>query len=346
MIAFGSRPTSADLDLGLPTLYEELVEVLRISLENDSPERRNQFVQDTITAGASRQHAKEAYRLGYTVSQLIHSYGCICQGITEFAHETDSRITAAEFSQLNLCLDVAIAQAVSVFETLRDENKQREEDIRLGSLIHELRNSLSSAIMAYELIKSGSVASHGATSTVLSNSHNAMRTLIDRAVAEVRMNGQPSIETEVLQVFALLSEVESSCMPEANAKKVSMTVSADPELRINADHHLMASAISNLLLNAIKFTKQDGTVTLRASLEDTAVLIEIEDQGGGMDEIMLVRLFKPFVRDAKSEGLGLGLTIARRAVELNGGDLSARNIPGNGCVFTIRLKALPKSVTA
>ncbi|MFX4535824.1 hypothetical protein ABTA57_19880, partial [Acinetobacter baumannii] len=61
MLAFGSRPTSADLDIGLPTLYEELVEVLRMSLESDSSERRSQFVQDTITAGASRQHAKEAY---------------------------------------------------------------------------------------------------------------------------------------------------------------------------------------------------------------------------------------------------------------------------------------------
>src|SRR5688500_7829146 len=119
--AMAPLPSSYQLDGGLPTLYEELVEVLRISLEDDSAATRNRFVTNTINASASRQHAQESHRHGYTVSQLVHGYGCMCQGITEYAHENHQPITSAEFSQLNLCLDVAIAQAVSEFQNLSME---------------------------------------------------------------------------------------------------------------------------------------------------------------------------------------------------------------------------------
>lgn len=170
--AMAPLPSSYQLDGGFPTLYDELVEVLRISLEDDSAATRSRFVADTVTASASRQHAQESHRQGYTVSQLVHGYGCMCQGITEFAHENHEPITSAEFSQLNLCLDVAIAQAVSEFQNLSMQSASREESLRLGFLAHELRNYLASAMMAHELIRRGGVGTDGATSKVLTNAHH------------------------------------------------------------------------------------------------------------------------------------------------------------------------------
>ena len=336
----GERSSPYQLDQGIPTLYEELIEVLRISLEDDSPMARQRFVATTVTASASRQHAQESYRLGYTVSQLVHGYGCICQGITEYAHEVGAPITSTEFSQLNLCLDVAIAQAVSEFENLSLENASREESLRLGFLVHELRNSLSNAMMAHELVKGGGVGAAGATSLILTTSHQQMKHIIDRAITEVRLRGEPTVELNRLQLFSLLSEVESSSLPEANAKKISLQVDADPTLEVQADRHFMASAVANLVQNAIKFTKPNGNIRIRAFAEGAQAVIEIEDECGGLPGGKTEELFRPYVRGSQQQvGMGLGLSIARRAIELNGGKLTAANIPEKGCIFTIRMPA-------
>jgi signal transduction histidine kinase len=335
-----SRTSNYQLEQGLPKLYEQLVEVLRISLEDDSADTRSRFVTDTVTASASRQHAQESFRLGYTVAQLIHGYGCVCQGITEYAHENNESITAAEFSQLNLCLDVAIAQAVSEFESLSKEDAGREESLRLGFLSHELRNYLSSAMMAHELIRRGGVAADGATSKVLSNAHQHMKHIIDQAVAEVRLGGERSVERTVIRLVSLISEVESSATTEANAKSVLIQIDADANLSVEADRHLMASAIANLVQNGIKFTKTGGQIWIRAFAEGSDAVIEVEDRCGGLPEDHIERLFEPFVQeDDNRTGLGLGLSIARRAIELNGGQLSARNLPTVGCIFTVRMPA-------
>lgn len=336
----GPRTSPYQLEHGIPTLYEELVEVLRISLEDDSAMARQRFVATTITASASRHHAQESYRLGYTVSQLVNGYGSICQGITEYAHETGAKITATEFSQLNLCLDVAIAQAVSEFETLSLENACREESLRLGFLVHELRNSLSNAMMAHELVKGGGVGAAGATSLILTTSHQQMKHIIDRAIAEVRLRGEPAVELSRIQLFSLLSEVESSSMPEANAKKITLQVEVDPKLEVEADRHFLVSAVANLVQNAIKFTKENGVIQIRAFAQGTEAVIEIEDECGGLLDGKTEELFQPYVRGNQQQaGLGLGLSIARRAIELNGGKLTATNLPEKGCIFTVRIPA-------
>ncbi len=334
----GSRSSTFQLESGLPALYGELIDVLQNTFEGESEQDRQKFVTDTITASASRIHAQESFRLGYTVSQLVHGYGCLCQGITEYAHENREPITDVEFSQLNFCLDVAIAQAVSEFEALSLASAERSDTIRLGYLVHELRNYLTSAILAHELIRKGGVAAAGATSAVLTNSHQHMRELIDRAVAGIRMNGHPAVEHTQTNIFSLLSEVESSLQPEANAREVSLIVDADPTLDVNADRHLLASALANLIQNAVKFTAEGSNVWVRAFREGDRAVIDVEDRCGGLLEGKTEQLFAPFVQEnTDKSGLGLGLSIARRAVHLNDGDISAQNLPGLGCVFTIRL---------
>lgn len=335
----GSRSSTQSLDEGLPILYEELVEVLRISLTDTSPEARHRFVTDTVKVSGSRKHAQESYRLGYTVSQLVHGYGCICQAITEFADEVDSPIRSTEFSQLNLCLDVAIAQAVSEFGELSLESAGKAESLRLGLLVHELRNYLSNAMMAHEMISRGGVGAAGATSLVLANAHQHMKYIVDRAMVEVRLKAEPIVERSRLQVFSLLSEVESTALAEANAKRLSLEVIVDPTIEIVADRHLMASAISNLVQNAIKFTKPVCSIWIRGFLEGNEAVIEVEDRCGGLPQGKTEELFAPYVLGVESPGLGLGLSIARRAIELNGGALSVRNLPGTGCVFTARMPA-------
>ena len=113
---------------------------------------------------------------------------------------------------------------------------------------------------------------------------------------------------------------------------------------IDVDRQLLAAAVANLLQNAFKFTHHNGHVWIRAYANAHLVFIDIEDECGGLPPGQAEALFRPFhQRDTDRSGLGLGLSISRKAVHLNGGEIRVRNLPGKGCVFTVEL---PRIVAA
>ncbi len=337
--AMGLPPTQA-LDEGLSVMFDQLVQVVGNSLDDDSSETRNKFVSETIIAGTSRKHAQESYRHGYTASQLVRGYGSLCQGITGYALDNKEPISAAEFAQLNLCLDVAIAQSVTEFQRLSFGSVEKSEQLKMGFLVHELRNSLSSAILSHELVRMGIVANNGATSNTISKALEQMRELIDRAVAEFRMSPSHNLEVTVFKVVDLLGEVESSLSAESNRKSLKVRTESDPNIEIEADRHLMISTVTNLVQNAIKFTGIGGNIWIRAYADGTDAVIEVEDQCGGLPEGKTEELFEPYVQvGTDRKGMGLGLTIVKRAADLNGCTVSVRNLPETGCVFSLRMPA-------
>jgi signal transduction histidine kinase len=100
--------------------------------------------------------------------------------------------------------------------------------------------------------------------------------------------------------------------------------------------------VGNLLQNAFKFTRPRTTVTLRVVASAERVLIEIQDECGGLPGGDVNELFRPFEqRSADRTGVGLGLAFSRWGVEANNGRLYARNLPGKGCVFTVDLPRVP-----
>ncbi|RYG81918.1 HAMP domain-containing histidine kinase, partial [bacterium] len=306
MAAALELPEGQPLHQGLIHLYDELVEVIGRSIDDGSESARQEFVAEFVAVEVSRRHAQEAQRLGYTVDQFVRGHGSLCQGITEYAHTSGTTITTAEYAQLNLCLDVAIAQAVTEFQSLSRRSSESEERQRIGSLVHELRNHLTSAVLAHEMIRMGGVAASGATSAVLANALRHMREIIDRSIAEVRLNAATDLAPTVFSLLDLLSEVEGSLSAEANAKRVHLEVEVDPALRVRGDEHLMVSAVTNLVQNGIKFTPAGGNVWLRTFAEGTDAVIEIEDQCGGLPEGRAEALFAPFVQEGGDRS-GLGL---------------------------------------
>jgi signal transduction histidine kinase len=210
---------------------------------------------------------------------------------------------------------------------------------RLGSLAHELRNLLNSAILAFDAIKRGNVAVTGATGAVLDRSLLALRNGIDRSLAEVRLGAGLDVHREAINVREFLQELQVGAAMEANARRLMFNVEPiDGELTVDADRQMLASAVSNLLQNAFKFSRRNGTVSLVARAVGEQVLIEVEDECGGLAAGKAEELFRPFEQSSTDRsGLGLGLSISRRAVQANDGTLEVRNVPGKGCVFTIRL---------
>ena len=114
-------------------------------------------------AQSALRHGGELRRAGFTVAQVVHDYGDVCQAVTELAIELEVPISADEFKTLNRCLDEAIAQAVTEYARQRELSLSDRGTERLGFFAHELRNLLANAMLAFEVLKSGTVGVGGST---------------------------------------------------------------------------------------------------------------------------------------------------------------------------------------
>jgi signal transduction histidine kinase len=288
------------------------------------------------------EHGRELMRHGYSIDQVVHDYGDLCQAITDLAFEGRTAIAADEFRTMNRCLDNAIAAAVTEFSSERDfqvaDRQTQDLSRRLGYFAHELRNHLTTATLAVNIIKSGNVGLSGATGKVLDRSLRGLCHLIDRSLAEVRMASGPVIESQLFSLTSFIAELKVTASLEAAARKCPFIVaSVDPDLEIAGDRDLLLAAAGNLLQNAFKFTAPRSEVTLHAHAVGDRIHIDVEDNCGGlMGDAESV--FLPFVQQGLDRsGAGLGLSISRRSVEAHGGQLRVCDHPGRGCVFTIDL---------
>ncbi len=270
----------------------------------------------------------------------MHDYGDVCQAITELAVETSAPIRTDEFRLLNESLDNAIAGAVTEFgraqnqSTLDGEAARGNE--RAGFLAHEMRNLLNTAIIAFEVIKTGNVGVGGSMGAVLQRNLRRAGDLIRRSLAEVRLSqGLQYPERFLLAEF--IEELTPAATLEGSIAGIKFCVlPIAAGLEVEADRQVLAAVVMNLLQNAFKFTRTATVVTLQVNASPERVLIEIHDECGGLPGGNADGLFRSGEqRGADRTGLGLGLAYSRWAVEANHGRIYARSVPDKGCVFTI-----------
>ena len=172
-----SRPwpsvAPGEVEHGVPLFLTQLTETLRLEATSVP------FPGDAIGATAAR-HGADLLRLGFTVSQVVHDYGDICQAITALAVEQEAPISVEEFHTLNRCLDTAIAEAVTEHARVTARTRSAEETERLGHAAHELRDILNTAVLAFHTLKRGDVAINGSTGAVLGRNLMNLRGVIDR----------------------------------------------------------------------------------------------------------------------------------------------------------------------
>jgi signal transduction histidine kinase len=337
------RSTERELEFGIPVFLTQLANILRTeTLRSVSGGAHSGSLEEQARTSAT-SHGSELLLTGFTVEQVVHDYGDLCQAVTEMAIERNALINNEEFQTLNRCLDDAIATAVGQFTHERDQAiavaSEQTMNERLGVLAHEFRNKINSAMLALTVIKSGHVGVAGSTGAVLERSLKALQELCDRALVDVRLKAGIPEQRERVFVHELIGEIEVCATIDAKARGVELVVSdVEPDLSIEVDRQILSGAAANLLQNAFKFTKRRGCVSLRAFSSGDRILIEVEDECGGLppgDPEHLFRMFEQ--RSDDRSGLGLGLGISRRGVEANAGELRVRNLPGKGCVFTIDL---------
>jgi signal transduction histidine kinase len=327
-------PSAAEIDHGVPVFLDQLVGALRLGLTSS-----------TEIGRSAVQHGHDLLLQGFTVSQVVHDYGDVCQSVTELAVEMNAPISTEDFRTLNRCLDDAIAGAVTEYGRARDQSTLDREvargSERLGYFAHELRNMVSTAIMAFEVLRTGNVGVAGSTGTVLHRSLIGLRALIARSLAEVRLT-EGVQQPEPFLVASFIEELTSAARLEADARGIGLIVApVHDRVAIEADRQVLAAVVGNVLQNACKFTRPGTTVTLRVSANPDRVLIEVEDECGGLPPGNVNDLFRPFERrSADRTGMGLGLAFSKWAVEANHGRIYVRDLPERGCIFTIDLPRL------
>ncbi|MGJ7510289.1 sensor histidine kinase [Variovorax sp. GT1P44] len=341
--------TEVQLANGIPLFLDQLMRTLQAQ---DNGELDESFRISGAAGGdaaalsemglSAAAHGKALLGLGFSVDQVVHDYGDLCQAITDLAVEREAPFSVDEFRTLNRCLDNAIADAVTEFGIWRDANvalqQSFDENERLGVLVHEFRNYLHTATLAFAALESGKVPIGGATSAVLKRSLASLAALLDMSLSQVR----GAVATPHVEAFSLASfvaDAKNAASLDANVRGCTFAVpDVDAQLGISGNRDHLLAALVNLLHNAFKFTHAHTQVTLSAYARADRVLIEVKDNCGGLPSGATASIFRPFMQvgDNKS-GLGLGLSIARRHVEADGGVLSVRDLPGVGCVFTIDL---------
>ena len=334
---------------GIPRFLDQLIKTLEV--EQTSQPMRSRRVSGPSGGGAvvseiaatAALHGRELSEEGFTVDQVVHDYGDLCQAIADLAFERGVPIEIDEFRTLNRCLDNGIADAVTEYafqrNSLVENNSVKALNERLGFLAHELRNLLHTATLAVMAIKEGNVGATGATAAVLDRSLIGMRNLIDRSLADVRVTAGMPPRARLISLADFVADVKISASLEAHDRQCEFTVGdVDAGLALDVDRDMLFSAVGNLLQNAFKFTQRHTEVSLNAYAAAERIRIDVEDHCGGLPPGAAEDVFLPFKQSGEDRsGLGLGLAICRRSVEANNGALKVRDVPGSGCVFTIEL---------
>lgn len=161
--------------------------------------------------------------------------------------------------------------------------------------------------------------------------------LIDEILSLSRLDAQP-LDTEPYALSGLLNELAEDIRFSA-PQRVLHWPEAELQVVLPGNRGLLQRALSNVLTNALRHTPDAAEIYLRVTQTDNELVVTVRDTGPGVDEALLPVLLEPFVRaeGKKSEGYGLGLSIARRAVERLQGSLRLRNHPEGGLEVSIRL---------
>lgn len=285
---------------------------------------------------AAVDHGFQRQKDDYPIWKVAMDFGSISMSVGELGSELGLSFSANEYRVFNESIDTAIATAIEEFWVRDRKSQDAQTTERVGFLVHELRNALSSGKMAFQIVRSGQAGINGRTGDVLERSLRRLEDLVSQTLLSVQLSSAVQPVMTRITLKHVLESVVDGAVPE---RGVRVSLEADAALTANADERLLVSAVSNILQNALKFTRPGGTIAVRAFDAEGAV-IEIEDECGGLRPGIEAEMFATSVRRSTDRrGLGLGLSITREAVEAMGGAVGVRDVPGKGCVFSIRLRA-------
>jgi signal transduction histidine kinase/ActR/RegA family two-component response regulator len=234
------------------------------------------------------------------------------------------------------------------------EAADQQKDEFLAMLAHELRNPLAPIGNASEILSrmvSEDVGARAATAMIKRQTAQLSRLVDDLLDVSRITQGHIHLRRRPLELASVITQAVETVEPQLREKRhrISVATSGSLPLYVNGDSARLVQCVGNLLTNAIKYTEPDGDIRVSVRSEESSVVIEISDTGAGIAPGLLPRIFDLFVQsdrtlDRAQGGLGIGLAVVKRLVEMHGGQVIARSAgEGTGSTFEIRLPRIPRS---
>ena len=280
--------------------------------------------------------------------------------------------SSLRYDASDLCMATALADRASVAlendRLVEDLHKaRREADARraeaelanrakdefLAMLGHELRNPLAPIVSALQLMKLRAGGAVERERTIVERQVTHMVRLVDDLLDISRVTrGSIQLVREPVEIAEVVAKAIEMTSPLLEQRRHDVVVSVVPGLRVEGDASRLAQVVSNLINNAAKYSHVGGRVWIEAHRDgEDEIVVRVRDSGIGIDADTLPRVFELFAQapqalDRAQGGLGIGLAIVRRLVELHGGSVSARSDgPGRGSEFVVRLPALQRAAS-
>jgi signal transduction histidine kinase len=244
---------------------------------------------------------------------------------------------------------------------VRDLLAKRDEALRhrdefLAMLAHELRNPLApmrNAIYIQQRVAGNDPALLAKTRDILDRQIKHLSRMVDDLLDIARLErGKVQLQVQRLDLNACVTAAIDACLPiiQRSGHHLQMNLASEP-LHLDADPVRLEQLLTNLIVNAAKFTPNGGEIALHTARQGSSAVASVRDNGIGIRAEMLESVFQPFTQDDRSlarssGGLGIGLSIARRVAELHGGRLTASSEgTGKGARFEVRLPLSARSET-
>jgi signal transduction histidine kinase len=306
---------------------------------------------------ATRQPARRSAQAAAALAQLGNAV------LLERPLNADTLVSAANSAMRSRRRQYDARRQLEQFEAVALENQRlfeaerraraeaeaanRATDDFLATLSHELRTPLS-AILGWTYVLQRRRAELGELArgidTIQRNANSQARLIEDLLDMSRIVAGKVSLELQTVVPSQLLEQVVSSLLPSAQTKGIELVTVLDPALTpITGDPQRLLQVFRNLIVNALKFTPDGGMVRVEAAVEGEAMVVQVVDNGVGISADFLPHVFERFRQADGSTtrsqgGLGLGLAIVSRLVELHGGSIAALSDGiGKGATFTVRL---------
>jgi PAS domain S-box-containing protein len=268
--------------------------------------------------------------------QMLVGVGAVCDEITELKRAESER--------------QALLEAESQARARAQEISRLKDDF-LSAVSHELRNPLNSILGWAELLESGRLSEvdrKKAVETIARNVRTQTRMVDDLLDFSRLTTGRLKLGMERIDLAGLVRSTANSIASAAVAKNLNLNLAPCEAIEVQADPDRLRQVVTQLLSNAVKFTPNGGTVEVSCTVTDNHAVLEVRDSGVGIDAPLLPHVFEPFRQGASTErrtvrgqplqGMGLGLSIAKHLIELQGGTIQAYSEGlGRGAVFTVTL---------